>query len=144
VCHEPHRKLRVGVATSGQGTLGAVETAKRRAPTTERPIQSDSFASIVECMFLPVFHDLSGAAFYVVLVTRKTAQAIWELIGGDTSRRVVVNYKEGGERTGLIISLEAETMVLQAEPGDLFMIQLSNILSVEVIDPGPQSLPPEI
>ncbi len=79
-----------------------------------------------------------------MLVTSRTTQAILDLIDGDTNRRIAVNYKDGGERTGLIISLEDETMILQAESGRLFTIELRNILSVEVIDPGRSRPPSEI
>jgi hypothetical protein len=83
------------------------------------------------------FGDSAVDQPYRDLVTTRAAQAIWDLIGGNTDRRIIVNFKDGGDHVGRVVSLEDDVLVLQAESDNLFTIQLADVLSVEVIDPDP-------
>lgn len=115
---------------------GRSRVPKRGAPGSRDRSPATVFACALWLYFVGLETLLSDQP-YRDLVTTRAAQAIWELIGGNTDRRIIVNFKDGGDHVGRVVSLEDEVLVLQGESDNLFAIQLADVLSVEVIDPDP-------
>jgi hypothetical protein len=124
------------VCAFAHGWAWTLTRRKRGAPGSGDRRPAAVFACALWLYFVGLETLLSDQP-YRDLVTTRAAQAIWELIGGNTDRRIIVNFKDGGDHVGRVVSLEDEVLVLQGESDNLFTIQLADVLSVEVIDPDP-------